>query len=150
MTFTGDVVYVPVSDRGGVNDSGESRQPGLHAIDMKTGKVLWYAPVPERCQEGVQGCMDAYSGPATSTDGLVIASSLSGYLFAHDAATGELVWEYNTVQEYPTINGIAAKGGSIDATGPVLSGDYMIVSTGYATFGQMPGNAVLVFRLKQQ
>ncbi len=150
MTFSGDVVYVPVSDRGGVNDSGETRQPGLHAIDMKTGEVLWYAPVPERCQEGVQGCMDAYSGPATSTDGLIIASSLSGYLFAHDAATGELVWEYNTVQEYPTINGIAAKGGSIDATGPVLTGDYMIVSTGYATFGQMPGNAVLVFRLKQQ
>jgi len=29
----------------------------------------------------------------------------------------------------------------------VISGDYMIVNTGYATFGQMPGNAVLVFKL---
>lgn len=148
MTFYGDTLFVPVSDRGGVNDSASSRQPGLHAIDMKTGEVLWYAPVPERCVEGVAGCMDAYSGPATSTDGLVIASSLSGYLFAHDAETGELVWEMNTVQDYPTINGVAARGGSIDATGPVLSGDYMIVSSGYATFSQMPGNAVLVFKVK--
>ncbi|MDP3518454.1 MAG: PQQ-binding-like beta-propeller repeat protein [Pseudohongiella sp.] len=149
MTFSGDIVYVPVSDRGGVNDAGSARQPGLHAIDMKTGDVLWYAPVPERCMPDVQGCMDAYSGPVTSTEGMIIASSLSGYLFAHDAATGELIWEYNTVQDYQTINGVAAKGGSIDATGPVLSGDYMIVSTGYATFGQMPGNAVLVFKIRQ-
>jgi len=54
------------------------------------------------------------------------------------------------VQDYNTINGIAARGGAIDATGPVLSGDYMTVSSGYATFSQMPGNAVLVFRLKTQ
>lgn len=150
MSFHGDTLYVPVSDRGGVNDAATVRQPGLHAIDMKTGEVLWYAPVPERCADGVQACMDAYSGPVTSTDGLIIASSLSGYLFAHDAQTGKLVWEYNTVQDYSTVNGIAARGGAIDATGPVLSGDYMIVSSGYATFSQMPGNAVLVFRLKTQ
>lgn len=149
MTFYGDTLFVPVSDRGGVTDPATPAQPGLHAIDMKTGKVLWYAPVPKRCIEGVQGCMDAYSGPATSTDGLVIASSLSGYLFAHDADTGELLWELDTVQDYPTINNVAARGGSIDATGPVLSGDYMIVSSGYATFSQMPGNAVLVFRIRQ-
>ena len=148
MSFNGDILYVPVSDRGGVNDAATPRQPGLHAIDMKTGEILWYAPAPERCVDGVQACMDAYSGPVTSTDGLVIASSLSGYLFAHDARTGELVWEYNTVQDYNTINGITARGGAIDATGPVLSGDYMIVSSGYATFSQMPGNAVLVFKLK--
>ena len=150
MSFHGDVLYVPVSDRGGVNDGVILAQPGLHAIDMKTGHVLWYAPVPERCAEGVRGCMDAYSGPVTSTDDVVIASSLSGYLFAHDPVTGELVWEYDTVREFETINGVSAKGGSIDATGPVLSGDYMIVSTGYATFGQMPGNAVLVFRLQDR
>jgi len=149
MSFNGDILYVPVSDRGGVNDAATPSQPGLHAIDMKTGEVLWYAPAPKRCTaDNEPACMDAYSGPVTSTDGLVIASSLSGYLFAHDARTGELVWEYNTVQDYSTINGVAARGGAIDATGPVLAGDYMIVSSGYATFSQMPGNAVLVFRLK--
>ena len=150
MSFHGDVLYVPVSDRGGVNDAVITAQPGLHAIDMKTGEVLWYTPAPKRCAEGVRGCMDAYSGPVTSTDDVIIASSLSGYLFAHDPATGERVWEYDTVREFETINGVSARGGSIDATGPVLSGDYMIVSTGYATFGQMPGNAVLVFKLKDR
>jgi len=39
--------------------------------------------------------------------------------------------------------------GSFDATGPVLSGEYMIVNSGYATFGQIPGNVVLVFKLRE-
>ncbi|MEX2333209.1 MAG: PQQ-binding-like beta-propeller repeat protein, partial [Pseudohongiella sp.] len=122
MSFKDDVVYVPVSDRSGITDEGEPRQPGLHAIDMKTGEVLWYAPVPERCV-GERGCMDAYSAPITATDDLILAGSLSGYLFAHDPETGALLWEYNTVQDYDTINGVEASGGSLDATGPVLSGD---------------------------
>jgi len=143
----GDIVYVPVSDRSGISDEGEQRQPGLHAIDMKTGEVLWYAEAPVRCS-GQQGCMEAYSAPITATDDLLLAGSLNGVLFAHDPATGALVWEYNTAREYATINGVTARGGSLDATGPVLAGDYMIVNTGYATFGQMPGNAILVFKLK--
>lgn len=147
MTFMGDVVYVPVSDRSGISDEGEPRQPGLHALDMKTGEVLWYAPVPERCA-GERGCIDAYSAPVTATDDLILAGSLSGYLFAHDPETGELLWEYNSVRDYDTINGVEASGGAMDATGPVLSGDYMIVNSGYATFSQMPGNAILVFKLK--
>ena len=150
MSFDGDVLYVPVSDRGGLNSNGITPMPGLHAVDMKTGEVLWYAPAPERCQEGQQGCMEAYSGPATSSDDVVIASSLNGYLFAHDAQTGELVWEFNTVQDYQTINNVETRGGSIDATGPVLSGEYMVVSSGYATFSQMPGNAILVFKLRSE
>lgn len=145
MSFVDDVVYVPVSDRipGGSADP----QPGLHAIDMKNGEVLWYAPAPARCAAGARGCSDAYSGPATTTDDLVITGALNGYLFAHDRATGELLWEVDTKQDYATINNVPASGGAIDATGPVLSGDYLIVNSGYATFGQLGGNAILVYRL---
>jgi polyvinyl alcohol dehydrogenase (cytochrome) len=150
MTFMGDVLYVPVSDRGGVNDGDVPAQPGLHAIDMKTGEILWYTAAPQRCAAGVRGCMDAYSGPISSTDKLIIATSLSGYVFAHHPLTGEIVWEYNTAREFGSVNGVETRGGSIDATGPVLTGDYMIVNSGYATFNQMAGNAVLVFKLNDR
>lgn len=145
-TRIGDTLYVPVSDRGGRPGAGEA--PGLHALDMKTGEVLWYAAAPARCEEGVRACMDGYSAPASSAHDVVFAGALNGYLFAHDAATGEVLWEYNTAQDVDTVNAVEARGGALDATGPVLSGDYMIVNSGYATFGQIPGNAVLVFRLK--
>ncbi|MGB4248120.1 MAG: PQQ-binding-like beta-propeller repeat protein [Pseudohongiellaceae bacterium] len=147
MTFVGDIAYVPVSDRSAGGAETETRQPGLHAIDMKTGERLWFAETPARCATGQTGCMDAYSAPASATDDLVVTGSLNGYLFAHDQRAGELVWEFNTAQDYTTVNAVPAKGGAIDSTGPVFSGDYMIVNSGYATFGQMPGNAVLVFKL---
>lgn len=147
MSFVGDIAFVPVSDRsaGGVEEL--PRQPGLHAIDMKTGERLWYAEVPQRCAADVRNCIDAYSAPASTTADLVVTGALNGYLFAHDQRTGALVWEFNTLQDYATINNVPAKGGAIDSTGPVFSGDYMIVNSGYATFGQLPGNSVLVFRL---
>lgn len=150
MTAIGDTVYVPVSDRVTGIDGTHEPMPGLHALDMRTGKSKWYVPAPERCQEGQRGCREAYSAPASSAADVVFAGSLNGHLFAHDAETGELIWEYDSNREYKTINQVEARGGSMDATGPVFSGDYMIVNTGYATFGQMGGNTMLVFRLNRQ
>lgn len=148
MTAVGDMLYAPVADGGALNTGeGHQRQPGLHAIDMKTGEVIWYAAAQDRCPQGSR-CTDVYSAPATATDELVLSGALNGHLFAHDRDSGEVVWEYNSLQDYKTINGVEARGGSLDATGPVLSGDYMIVNTGYAVFGQIPGNTMLVFRLR--
>lgn len=145
MTFIDDTVFVPVSDR--IPGGSAPAQPGLHAIDMKSGEVLWYAEAPDRCDSGGFACSNAYSGPASAVDGLVIVGSLNGFLFAHDIDSGEVVWELDTKTEYETINNVAASGGSIDATGPVFSGDYMVVNSGYAQFGQLAGNALIVYKL---
>ncbi len=149
MTFVGDVAFVPISDRFTGADGGMEAKPGLHAVDMKTGELLWYSHAPERCEEGARACMDSYSAAASASADIVVAGALNGYIFAHAQKTGELVWEHNTVQEFTTVNGVAARGGAIDSVGPVFSGDYMIVNSGYATFGQLPGNALLVFKLSE-
>jgi len=147
MSFVGDVAFVPISDRTTGADGAEEAKPGLHAVDMKTGEKLWYSQAPERCEAGERACMDSYSAAASASADLVVTGALNGVVFAHDQRTGEVVWEYDSVQEYTTVNGVAAKGGAIDSVGPVFSGDYMIVNSGYATFGQLPGNALLVFKL---
>lgn len=147
MTFVGDTVYVPISDRAAPTNPEFPLQPGLHALDMKTGEVLWYAPAPKRCDGTSRACGDMYSSAPSATDDIVVTGSLSGYYFAHDQKTGEIIWELDTNQEFPSVNGVPAKGGAIDATGPVFSGDYMVINSGYSTFGQLPGNAVLVYKL---
>lgn len=147
MSFVGDIAFVPVSDRATGLEQEEERQPGLHAIDMKTGERLWYAPALERCEAGNRACLDVYSAPPSATADIVVTGALNGHLFAHDQATGAVLWEYDTVQDYSTVNAVPAKGGAIDSAGPVFSGDYMIVNSGYATFGQIPGNSLLVFKL---
>ncbi|MDX1490373.1 MAG: PQQ-binding-like beta-propeller repeat protein [Pseudohongiellaceae bacterium] len=59
MSFIGDIAYVPISDRARPTYTDVSRKPGLHALDMKTGEILWYIPAPKRCAAGMQGCGDS-------------------------------------------------------------------------------------------
>ncbi|MEQ8955286.1 MAG: PQQ-binding-like beta-propeller repeat protein [Gammaproteobacteria bacterium] len=145
MGYQGDTLYVPISDRipGGSADP----QPGLHAIDMNTGAVLWYAPAPNRCEGAGFSCANAYSAAPLVLDDLVLVGALNGVLFAHDRDSGAVVWELDTRQSYETVNNVAASGGAIDATAPIAVGDYLILHSGYATFGQLAGNVMLVLKL---
>ncbi len=145
MGFEGDILYVPVSDRipGGSTDP----RPGLHAIDMKTGEVLWYTAAPNRCDAGEFSCSNGYSAAPLVLEDLVITGALNGVLFAHDRETGEVVWELDTRQTFETVNNVPASGGAIDATAPVAFGDYLVVHSGYGTFGQLAGNAMIVLKL---
>jgi polyvinyl alcohol dehydrogenase (cytochrome) len=69
-------------------------------------------------------------------------------LEAIDARNGKLLWSYDSWKDFPaTVNGKAATGGAFDAHGPMLAGDQLIVSSGYGSFYQRGGNALLVFEL---
>ncbi len=46
---------------------------------------------------------------------------------------------------YTTVNGVEAKGGSLDGAGPVVVGGMVYVNSGYPRFGGMPGNVLLAF-----
>jgi polyvinyl alcohol dehydrogenase (cytochrome) len=57
-----------------------------------------------------------------------------------------VVWDFDTAITYPTtVNGVAARGGSLDGPGAVVVGGMLYVGSGYAVFGGMPGNALLAF-----
>ena len=62
-----------------------------------------------------------------------------------------MIWEYNTVQEYKTVNGVAAKGGSMGAAGPVVAGGTLFVPSGYiGVKNGMPGNVLLAFSIPKE
>ena len=68
---------------------------------------------------------------------------------AFSTEDGHILWEYNTVNEYSTGNGVAAKGGSMGAPGPTVAGGMLFVGTGYiGVMGGMPGNALLAFSVE--
>ena len=59
---------------------------------------------------------------------------------------GRVMWEFNMVQEYKTVNGVAAKGGSMGAAGPTVAGGMLFAGAGYpGPPGGMPGNVLLAF-----
>lgn len=139
------LALVPISDITGGLPSDQPPHPGLNALDLATGTVRWQQQRKSRCEERV--CSGGLSAAITATRDLVFAGSLDGYVEAYRASNGEVLWSHDTWRDYATVNGVAAAGGSIDAQGPLVIDDLLIVSSGYDSFGQKPGNALLVFEL---
>jgi polyvinyl alcohol dehydrogenase (cytochrome) len=119
---------------------------GLHAVDLATGARAWYAP-PETpvCGKLSRACSGAQFSAVSAIPGIVFSPSNDGAVRAHSTADGRVVWTFDTNREFPTINGLRAKGGSMDGPAPVIAGGLVYVSSGYGVFGLRPGNVLLAF-----
>ena len=86
------------------------------------------------------------SSAVTVIPGVVFAGGLDGMLRALSASDGNVLWSVNTAQEFETVNGVKAKGGSIGAPGPTVAQGMVLVGSGYTGFqGGAPGNVLLAF-----
>jgi len=134
--------YVPLSDYAGpVLDAGG----GMFAVDLQDGKVAWKVPPAKPGCGGKQGCSPSQMAPATLIPGAVFSGSMDGHLRAYATADGSVIWDFDTLREFPTINGVNAHGGSLNATGPTVAGGMVFVNSGYGQLGGMPGNVLLAF-----
>jgi polyvinyl alcohol dehydrogenase (cytochrome) len=116
---------------------------GLHALKLDTGEQVWKAP-PPACN-GVLGCGPAQSAAVTAIPDVVFSGSLDGHLRAYSAADGHVVWDVDTKGEYRTVNGVAARGGSIDGPGAVIVGGMLYATSGSGIWGGKPGNVLLAY-----
>ena len=65
---------------------------------------------------------------------------------AYSTADGRALWQFDTAREFETVNGVAAKGGSINAAGPAVAGGMLFVPSGYSDLGAgARGNVLLAF-----
>jgi polyvinyl alcohol dehydrogenase (cytochrome) len=117
---------------------------GLHALDVKTGEIVWNA-TPAPCATGRTDCSPAQSAAVTVIPGVVFSGSVDGHLRAYSTATGEVLWDVDTTREFTTVNGKPARGGSLDVAGPAIVNGMLFVNSGYGQWGGMPGNVLLVF-----
>ncbi len=144
-----DTVYVPLSDFGGTK-IGESvlTGGGLFAIKIATGEKVWYAPPAKPACAGKMGCTPSQMAPATLIPGVVFSGSMDGHLRAYSTKDGNVIWDFDTLPEFPTINGVKAHGGSLSATGPTIADGMMFVNSGYGALGGMPGNILFAFSVE--
>ena len=148
MATDGRYAYAPNSDRGAVIvdvNPGHDPSPGLHALDLMTGEIVWSAAPPEEACEGKQGCFIANSAGAAVIPGVVFAGGLDGHIRAYAADDGRILWDFDTTGVTETSNGVPGRGGAIDGPGPVIAGGMVFTNSGYSMFGQMPGNLLLAF-----
>lgn len=121
---------------------------GLYALDLATGKPRWQAP-PVSCA-GRERCSPAQSAAVTAIPGVVFSGAMSGVMRAFDTETGAVLWSFDTVRSYDTVNGAAGQGGALDQAGPVVVDGWVYFNSGYANWGGLPGNVLLAFRPKPQ
>ncbi len=151
----GTRVFASVNDRGPSTDQPDA-QPGLHAFDLETGKLLWSHKAQGDCsgdrKQRFARCATrlGYSAAPLVVDGAVVQGAVDGILRVFDAATGATLWTYDTMRKFDTVNGVAGNGGSIDSSPYVAANGTLFVVSGYARFGEAPGNVLLAFRPKRK
>jgi polyvinyl alcohol dehydrogenase (cytochrome) len=118
---------------------------GLTALRVADGRQDWHVD-GALCPEGApSGCSPTQPGAVTEIPGVVFATSTDGHIRAHSAETGELLWDFDTMREFQTVNGVKASGGSIDGPGAVVVHGMVFISSGYPRNGGVPGNVLLAF-----
>jgi len=137
--------YVPLSDWGVKGADGSLAGGGLFAINIGTGEKVWYAPpVKPACMPKI-GCAPSQMAPTTVIPGVVFSGSMDGHLRAYSTSNGSVIWDFDTLREFESVNGVAAKGGSLSAAGPTIANGMLFVNSGYAALGGMAGNVLLAF-----
>jgi polyvinyl alcohol dehydrogenase (cytochrome) len=88
--------------------SGETITSGSWAaIDPGTGGVLWQTPDPSHNAFGGGNAL----GPVSVANGVLYAPSMSGHVYALDAANGRFLWDYQTPGA--AISGAAVVNGTV-------------------------------------
>jgi polyvinyl alcohol dehydrogenase (cytochrome) len=140
----GDTVYIAVSDsftQGRLNpDAG-----GLVALRSSDGKQLWRIPAPT-CGDR-EPCLPAQTAAVTLIPGVVFSGSRDGFLRAYSSISGRILWEFATAREFETVNGVKAKGGTLDVSGAAVVDGIVLTTSGYSQFGGIAGNVLLAFSI---
>ena len=119
------------------------RSGGVAAISLKTGEKKWFTPLPGQRPGGAP---QGQTAALTVIPGVVFSGGWDGILRAFSTEDGLQIWEVNTAQDYRTVNGVQAHGGSMAAPGPTIVGGRLFVGSGYLFGGgSTPGNVLLAF-----
>jgi polyvinyl alcohol dehydrogenase (cytochrome) len=116
---------------------------GLFAFTVDNGERLWHTP-PPGCGDR-RPCSPAQSAAVSGIPGAVFSGSLDGHLRAYATGTGRILWDYDTVRTFDTVNGLPGRGGALDVGGPVVANGMVFATSGSAQRNGLPGNVLLAF-----
>ncbi|MBZ5574981.1 MAG: PQQ-binding-like beta-propeller repeat protein [Acidobacteriia bacterium] len=113
--------------------------PGLYAVRVDTGSKLWETPAPQGAGNRAQ------AAAVSAMPGIAFSSSFGGHLRAYSTETGAIVWDFNALRDFETVNQVPAKGGSFDGGGVAIAHGIVVTVSGYGFAGGTPGNVLLAF-----
>lgn len=81
--------------------------------------------------------------PVTVIPEVVFSGSLDGHLRAYDTSNGAVIWDFDALHDFSTVNGAKAHGGSMNQSGPAIVDGMLYVNAGYTN--AVDGNVLLAF-----
>lgn len=116
---------------------------GIGALEIRNGERKWFTPFTPAEDRAKHAGQD---GPLTAMPGVIFSGGWDGVLRALSSSNGKVIWQFDTAREFQTVNGVAAKGGSIGSAGPVVARGMLFVPSGcVGVRNGMPGNVLLAF-----
>ena len=116
---------------------------GIASVDLLTGKPRWFKTAQPPADRPTRV---GSAAAVTLIPGVMLNGGWDGVLRAYATDDGHQLWSYDTVKAFDTVNGVAAKGGSMGAPGATVAGGMLFVGSGYiGTSNGMPGNVILAF-----
>ena len=90
-------------------------------------------------------CSHSQSASAiTVVPGVVFSGTMDGRLRAYSTEDGAVLWDFDTAEKaWDTVNGLAARGGILDAGAPTVANGMLYVNSGYGRMPGQPGNVLL-------
>ena len=116
-----------------------TRSGVIWALDLKSGEKKWstpIAPTPQR-QSGQTAAL-------TVIPGVLFSGGQDGVLRALSTTDGKQLWQFDTLRDFTTVNGVAARGGAMGAPGPTIAGGMLFLGSGYTGLGNGRGGNVLL------
>ena len=137
---------------GGAADEQSAYFPlttgGAAAVQLSTGERRWSTQFES---PGIDSSGKprpyAQTAAASAIPGIVFMGGWDGILRALSTTNGKVVWEYNMLRQFDTVNGVRGSGGSMGSGGPTIAGGMLFVSSGYFSNrgAGYAGNVLLAF-----
>ena len=137
------VKLVEDPDVGSKSELDSTVGGGMFAYSIANGEKTWETP-PPGCGDR-KNCSPAQSAAVSVIPGAVFSGSVDGHLRAYGTEDGKIVWDFDAVKEFKTVNGVPANGGSFDGAGPTVVDGVLYTYSGYGMWGGQPGNVLLAF-----
>jgi len=141
LAVDGERVYVP---NGFFDAKSPDASGGMAALNLKDGRLLWSTPNPPCGDRKL--CKPSHPAAVTAIPGAVFSGTFDGQFYAYATESGKILWQFNSAQDFATVNGVKANGGSMSNSGATVAGGMLYVQSGYSHHGGIiPGNVLLAF-----
>lgn len=142
----------PVGDQGEIVWGGAADAAAVYyglnrgavaALNVADGQLRWLTSLPPAAAMAAHA---GESGPVSEIPGVIFSGGWDGVERALSSSDGHVLWQFDTAQDFITVNAVKAHGGSLGAAGATIAGGLLLVPSGYVGVQNgMPGNVLLAF-----